>query len=225
MAKQVAHSPDLAELQSLEGWALLDPDERETIVSETEALTRALHQEGQSKLSIGAHLAVVRDILQPKRGMWMEFLRKNFHMSPASAYRYIEDHDSVSKSLPANVMSIAMSRGYKIKPQAITKNPPPKTTDTKEIIHYLDKLVRPPKSKVVVVEALDTDLMLKECLNFCKTRFARVPSGRAKTNFTRALLGMLLTTFGMSDQTLAPVAVPAFFAAKRGRPLGSRKAA
>ena len=224
MAKQAIHTPDLAELQTLEGWDQLDPDERETIVTQADALAKALHQEGQSKLSIGSHLVAIRGILQPKK-MWTGFLRKSFHMSVATAFRYISEHETVSKALPSNIMNIAMSRGYKIKPQAIAKNPPPKTTDTKEIVHYLDKLVRIPKSKVVVVEALDTDLMLKECLNFCKTRFARVPSGRAKTNFTRALIGMLLTSFGMSEQTLAPVAVPAFFAAKRGRPLGSRKAA
>lgn len=224
MAKQATYTPDLAELESLEGWAQLDIDEQHTVVSQAEALAKALHQEGQSKLSIGSHLMAIRGVLQPKR-MWTSFLRQKFHMSVATAFRYIAEHETVSKALPANVMSIAMSRGYKIKPQAIAKNPPPKTTDTKQIVHYLDKLVRPEKSKVVVVEALDTDLALKECLNFCKTRFSKVPSGRARTNFTRALIGMLLTTFGMSEQTLAPVGVPDFFKAKRGRPLGSRKAA
>lgn len=198
------------ELEAFVGWSKLQPKEQQLIKKETEAVTEALAQEGQSKISIGESLSAIRGVLQPKH-MWVAFLDQRFHMSRATAYRYIEEYERVAKALPRKVLSIARERGFKIKAGAVAQNPPPVTTDVGAIIHYLERLERP----VVVnpVKTEDTDMLLKECVNFVRTRFQRLPNNqRTKATFITSLIGMMLSTFGISSQVAySPMAVPSHF--------------
>ena len=70
----------------------------------------------------------------------------------------------------------------------------------------------------------NSDVLLKECINFVRSRFQRLPhSQKAKAAFIESLMGMMLATFGISSKaSYGPVAVPDHFRAVRGRP---RKAA
>jgi len=210
-----------SQLEAFAGWEKLEPKEQQTVRKETENVQEALMQEGQSKVSIGESLSTIRGVLQPKH-LWMAFLKGKFHMSRATAYRYIEEYESVAKALPKKVLSIAKERGFKIKSGSLVKNPPPVTSDTQEIVHYLERLERP--TVVNPPKTADSDMLLKECVNFVRTRFQRLPnSQRAKTAFIHSLMGMLQSTFGISSETsYGPVAVPDHFRAVRGRP---RKAA
>lgn len=209
------------ELEAFAGWEKLEAKEQQTVRRETDNVTEALMQEGQSKIAIGESLSTLRGILQPKH-MWLALLTDRFHMSRATAYRYMEEYQKVAKALPRNVMHIARQRGFKIKPKTLVNNPPPITSDVSQIVHYLEKLerpvvVNPPKTE-------DTDMLLKECVNFVRTRFQRLPNNqRTKQAFIRSLIGMMLSTFGIaSEGSYGPMAVPAHF---KPNPVGRPKAA
>lgn len=212
------------ELEAFVGWGKLQPKEQQTVRRETENVTEALMQEGQSKIAIGESLATLRAILQPQH-MWLALLKGQFHMSRATAYRYIDEYQKVAKALPRNVLAVAKQRGFKIKAKAMAKNPPPVTSDVSQIVHYLEKLerpvvVNPPKTE-------DTDMLLRECVNFVRTRFQRLPNNhRTKATFITSLIGMLLSTFGISSQVAySPMAVPDHFKPKPvGRPALERAA-
>lgn len=198
------------ELEAFVGWSKLQPKEQQTVRREAENVTEALMQEGQSKIAIGESLNTLRAILQPKH-MWLALLKGRFHMSRATAYRYIDEYQKVAKALPKNVLTVAKQRGFKIKAKAMAKNPPPVTNDVSQIVHYLEKLERP----VVVNPAKteDTDMLLRECVNFVRTRFQRLPNNhRTKATFITSLIGMMLSTFGISSQVAySPMAVPEHF--------------
>ncbi len=207
------------ELEAFAGWEKLEPKEQVVVRRESEAVTEALMQEGQSKIAIGESLSTLRSILQPKH-MWLALLTDKFHMSRATAYRYMEEYEKVAKAMPKNVLHIAKQRGFKIKPQTLVKNPPPTTSDVKEIVHYLEKLERP--TVVNPPREMNTDILLKECVNFVRSRFQRLPNNqRTKQAFIRSLIGMLLSTFGIaSEGSYGPMAVPAHFKPNPvGRPL------
>lgn len=204
-------------IEEFAGWENLEPKEQQTVRLESETIAEALLMENQSRVAIGESLGAVRSILQPKH-MWIAFLKEKFHMSRATAYRYIEEYEAVSKALPKKMMSIAKERGLKIRPQSLVRNPPPVTADTEEIVHYLERLERP--TVVNPPREQDSDMLLKECVNFVRSRFSRLPNNqRAKTAFIRSLIGMMLSTFGISSEvSYGPVAVPDHFKAVRGRP-------
>ena len=205
-------------LESFAGWAKLAPKEQQVVRRAADSVTHALLQEGQSKIAIGESLEAIRTILHPKH-LWMKFLKTQFHMSSATAYRYIEEYQAVVKALPKTVLAVAKERGFKIKPGAVFTNPPPVTDNVKEIVHYLEKMERP--TVVNPPQTVDSDMLLKECVNFVRTRFERLAgNGKTKTAFIRALIGMLLSTFGISSSaSYEPIAVPGHFRAKLGRPL------
>ena len=206
MIKQAHSVPEL----KIEGLEKLSAHDQDRVKIEARALAEALAEENQSKLAIGEHLSNLRGVLKRR---FLKFLKDNFKMSQATAYRYIDLYGVAKSKMPKPVLEMAVRQGVRIHPEALKRNPPPKTGDTSKIQEYLDKL-RPTRIEV----HKSTDILLKECVNFCYLRYQQVPN-KQKPNFQRSLLGMLMTKFGIaSDQMYSPVAVPSSFIVHRGRP-------
>ncbi len=213
--KNANHSPLSINPETFQGWSKLEPNEQETIRTESNLLMEARHLEAKSKLAQGEHLTKLRDILEPKR-MFLAFLLEVFDMSRATAYRYIDLYSTAQVHLPAPVLEMAIQKGTRITPKLLEENPAPVTTDRGKIIEYLTSL------KTVRAEPADksVDDILKECVNFIGTRFQQLPQNtKTRSNFIRSLVGMLLNKFGIAtESTFTPIAIPESFRASRGRP-------
>lgn len=222
MPKKVLH-PTLEETitfnpESLKGWSSLNETEQATIKQETQGLEADITQQGKTNLSIGQHLLAIRPILEPKR-MFVAYLR-NFRFSRATAYRYIDQYQAVSERLPAQVVNIAIAKGFtNIKPASIEEVPMPKTENPEKIVEWLGKVekMRKPTPRE---ETYDSEILLKECYNFVHIRFQRLPNvGRTRPAWMKKLCGMLMTELGVAgDQSISPVAIPSEYRAVRGRP-------
>lgn len=195
---------------TFEGLDDLQPLQIDKVRSEAQALVEALASESQSKLAIGEHLSNLRGLLKRK---FVGFLKANFDMSVATAYRYIDLYAAAKSKMPKPVLEMAVRQGVRLNAQTLKKSPPPKTEDKGKIQQYLASL-RPTRVEI----HKSTDLLLKECVNFVSVRYQQVPN-RSKPGFQRDLIGMLMTKFGVaSDQMYSPAAVPENFRVVRGRP-------
>lgn len=204
--------------ETLQGWDKLNDDEKTVVKTETTELSEAVIQMGRSRLGIGQHLLMLREILEPKR-MFVAYI-KNFRFSRATAYRYIDQYKGVSEKLPTPIMDIAIAKGYQnISSKAVAEILPPKTENEDKIIEYLDA-VEKMKKPVPQEKSYNPDSLMKECFNFVHLRFQRLPkSGRTRSAWMRMFTGMLLTELGVSsDQSISPVAIPTEYRTQPGRP-------
>lgn len=225
-------------LQTIRGWEKLSGDEKSSVILESQKLGRTLLLHNQSRLAIGEHLLALHTILEPHR-MFQSYL-KNFHFSERTAYRHMKSFENSKTILPANIMKAAMVRNVQILGEstdaplgiytaAAAVLPPPADATEKQANEYLDELevVRKTKQKSAaqaLVPRYDSNVLMKECLRFVSSRYARLPNRRATREvWVQKFFGMCLSEFGMSAQTaLAPLTVPEQFQApKRGRPVGS----
>ncbi len=207
--------------EQFQGWGKLEPNEQDAVKRESLELFESRKLESKSKLEQGQHLSALRDILEPKR-IFTSFLQDIFHMSKATAYRYMEAYEVTRSKVSAPVLEIALARGTKISPKMLAANPPPKTTNRAKIEVYLDTL-KPGRIDAPV----SAETLLKECVNFVSLRWDRLPSNhKTRAAFMRSLIGMLMARFGVaSDQSFSPTAIPDSFRVVRGRPKGVKKAA
>jgi hypothetical protein len=204
--------------EGLKGWEKLDQKTQKIAIEETYAVIGALASEAESRLEAGKHLIELRKAL-PKN-MFLACMKVNFHMSQATAYRYINHYESTSKKLPKPVLDVVMRRAYRpAQIKRIEDNPPPKTSDPIKIGRYLDKLEKTPIEMRPEVVA-NPDTSLRECVNFVTSRYARLPNNsRTRLAWVRSLVGMLMTKFGLqSEQRFEPMAIPEGFKVHRGRP-------
>lgn len=210
-------SPSVA-LEKIEGWDLLEQAEVQTVLANDEIAVEARKGELGNALTFGRALREIRTVLEPKRGLWMAYLKHRFHMSIPTAYRYISKVEKTEAKLPKPVMNLALKLGYDIDPKAIENTRPPQTTDHDEIKRYLDRvtLIRPRAT----VSEKSTDDVLKEWLNSVILGWNKLPqNARTRANVLRTFQGMLLTQFGISNPiTIEPVAIPDHLRVYRGRP-------
>jgi hypothetical protein len=205
-------------LESLKGWDKLDEKTQQTALEEAGYVLQWIQNENHSRAEVGKHFIELRKLL-PK-GMFLAALRDTFHMSRATAYRYIEMYESISKKLPKPVLDVVLRRAYRPSQiKRIEDNPPPKTSDAIRIGRYLDKLEKTPVEVKQEPQA-DTDMLLRECINFVTSRYSRLPNNsRARAAWVRSLVGMLMTKFGIgAEQRFEPMAIPEKFRVVRGRP-------
>ncbi len=210
-----------ADLQTISGWEELKATDQKTVLVKTEATANALKAEGQSRLEAGKNLAELREILLPLK-IWVGYLRKAFHMSERTGYRYIQEYEETAKVVPSNVLNIAMARGFKAiaKPELVKQNPPPKTEDTKKIVQYLETLEESPpvqRDGNGGIDSYSLDDRLKICFRIVASHYDKLVGKREKTNFAKTLLGMELTKFGITAEGLRAITVPEEYTA-RGRP-------
>lgn len=211
-------NPSVA-LEKIEGWDLLEQAEINTVLKNDAIAVEARKGELENKMAFGRALTEIRQVLEPKRGLWMAYLKHRFHMSIPTAYRYIERVEKAEAKLPKPVMNMAIKLGYDINPKAIENTRPPQTNDHEEIKRYLDRVtfIRP---KSAVATEKSTDDVLKEWLNCVILGWNKLPANpRSRANTLRTFQGMLLTQFGISNpMTIEPVAIPDHLRVYRGRP-------
>jgi hypothetical protein len=213
----------------LKGWESLIAQDQQVIRKETAALAESIFEAGKSRLKIGEHLTKLRDILEPKR-MFVKYLN-TLHFSRATAYRFIDTYLAAKTILPSPVMQVALMRGTDtINARLVKAFPPPKSTDVAVISTYLDKIAKKERGQSVETDEDQLpELYKRECFNFIRTRWARLPetmSRRQKTAWMNDLRGMTMTLQGVSSLTLEASAIPDDYVRPRGRPrLDSKKEA
>lgn len=215
MPKSTSENVDLS---TLNGWEGLQPEEQSSIRKETEQAIEDIENERKSRLSFGKHLTSVHDILKPK-GMWIEYLERVFHMSVATAYRYMELYRSINEKLPPPLLVIALRRGLEIRPKSLNATPIPKTDDPKKLEAFFEKISRP-TPRIVSIETASSEDVLKECVNFVLLR-ARKVHGRGRGPFLKHLVGILigqLTPSSEGEQSYQSLPMPDSFLVLRGRP-------
>lgn len=209
---------DVLALESLDGWNDLNKSEQETIKTETEAVILARQAEQQSSLEVGKRLTRIREILEPRRGMWKEYLQSSFKMSVATAYRYIKNYEVSERKLPKPILNMAIQMGYTIPIRALENSRPPKTTDRAGIIRFLDRISTRPV-RVQTIE-LTPDEALKHLLNEVILTVDKLPkNGRTRSSVLQRFVGMVLTQYGYEQETsFTPIEIPDFLRVFRGRP-------
>lgn len=210
------------QLDTLKGWETLISQDQQTIQKETRLLAESILDAGKSRLKIGEHLAKIRDILEPKR-MFTKFLQASPFRSRATAYRYIDTYMGARTILPSPVMQVALMRGTDtINARLVKAFPPPKSNDITVINTYLDKIAKKERGKKEPDERLLAETMKKECFNFIRTRWERLPetmTKREKTVWMNDLRGMTMTLQGVSNTlTIEASAIPSHYVRPRGRP-------
>lgn len=220
---------------SLRGWERLQLKEQTLILAETEALFVARISEGFSKIEQGRHYQVVHDILEPRR-MFLKYLDR-LQESRKTAYRRMAMYKYASENMPENVLKAALARGLdfgggtntKERPlgeytRVIKNLPPPKTEDPKIINAYLDKVeetrARNRRRGVADINLPDPRDLMQGVFRKFDSAFKALPqNGRVRTKWVNDFIGMQLTRLGVSNsRACEPVAIPADFVAKKGRP-------
>lgn len=203
-------------VESFNGWSKLKQDEQKTVKAESTSVLNNLDLIGKSDAAIGQSLRKIRDILEPYR-MFVGFIDHAFHMSRATAYRYIAQAQVITEKLPPRTAELAFVRGTRITPEMVEKNPPPENDNLDEALAYLEKLETHP----VRTPVTDSETLLKESLNFIALRRNRVQGDeKAKQKWDREFIGMYLSKFGYTSAvSFNPVKVPAGFTPQRGRPV------
>lgn len=220
-AAETAHAPfhlELNALPALDGWDSLEKEEQDVVTAETSALDKALRDEGNARIAVGEHLYNIREVLEPKR-VWNKFLLSITRFSRATAYRYISVYTAAKNLLPEPVMQAAMLRGMnRIDLDAVRELPPPRSSNVTVINEYLNELSNRPSAPRE--ETYDPNLLKRECLNFVKLRYDRIPAvGRSRSAWLTSLIGMMLTQHGITQPTtITPVPIPESFKVARGRP-------
>lgn len=211
-----------AALEKMSWWSELSASEQRIVLVEAQGLNEEMFKHGVSKLAIGEHLLKIQEVLEPKR-KFTKFLKSQFRsVSPATAYRYIQNYTTTKDRLPEIVVQTAMTQGYHvIDMDMVEKMPPPRTQDRTKIIAYLDRL-RLEKKVLSKEEGTEDDprTMARECFNFICSRLDRLPNNsRSRINWLYSLFGMLMTQLGIGEeQSVTPADIPEGFRAIRGRP-------
>jgi hypothetical protein len=201
------------------GFGKLEPNMQDKVRQEEAKLTLAADRIEVSTMEMGEHLFNIRKILDSGRSrVFNKFLlswvrNRKRPISRATAYRYIEEYKVAHSRVAKPVLEMALQRGTKLTAETLTNNPPPKTEDKTKIARYLDNLRN---MRVEVIKSPDT--ITKEIVNFARSRLATIANGKTKMAIMRTVVGMLMATVGISEQSFTPVAVPESFKAKRGRP-------
>lgn len=213
----VKKTSENAALESLNGWDTLEQTQQLTISQHTESGKKHLSDTRRSRLAFGADLAAVRPILMEKE-MWTDYCRSIFHMSVATAFRYVKYYETTSKKLPQPLIDFAIQTGYEIPLKAVESSRPPKTEDPDEMTKYLER-INVKEKKIIVIEH-NPDSVLKDLLHEAELAYNRLPKhSRTRSNFINNLFGMLMTVFGIGHkQTFEPAAIPEHFKIVRGRP-------
>lgn len=215
-------------LEELKGWNTLISHDQQVVKRETQLLFESIQDVGKGRLKIGEHLTRVRDILEPRR-MFVKYL-KTLRFSQATAYRFIDTYNAAKTILPSPVMHVALMKGTdSINPRLVKAFPPPKSTDVAVISNYIDKISQKARGKKEDdSEDQLAETLKRECLNFIRTRWQRLPesmSKRDKNAWMNDLRGMTLTLQGISNQmTIEASAIPAGYVRPRGRPSNKSKA-
>lgn len=210
--------PPSVALEKIEGWDLLEQSEIETVLTNDAIAVEARQGELENKMKFGRALREIREVLEPKRGLWMAYLKHRFHMSIPTAYRYIDRADKVDEKLHPQIIKAAIKLGYDINPKAIEHTRPPLPNDHSEIVRYLDRVttLRP---KSISIERT-TDDIVKNWLHCVELGWDKLPqNSRSRANALRNYIGMLMTRFGISNPTtFEPIAIPEEYRVYRGRP-------
>lgn len=209
------------DLESLKGWESLISQDQQIIQKETKLLIESVYEAGKYRLKIGEHLVKIRDILEPKR-MFTKYL-KTLRFSIATAYRFIDNYTGAKTILPSPVMQVALMRGTdSINARLVKAFPPPKSNDVTVISTYLDKLAKKERGQKEPDQSTLAETMKKECFNFIRTRWERLPADmtkREKTAWMNDLRGMTMTLQGVSNTlTIEASAIPSHYVRPRGRP-------
>lgn len=205
-------------LERIEGWDLLEQSEIQIVLTNDAIAVETRQGELENKLRFGRALREIREVLEPKRGLWMAYLKHRFHMSIPTAYRYIDRADKVDRKLSLPIVKTAIRLGYDINPRAIENTRPPQTNDHDDIVRYLDRVttIRP---RSVSIER-STDDIVKGWLHCVELGWEKLPQhSRSRANALRSYIGMLMTRFGISNPTtFDPIAIPEEYRVYRGRP-------
>lgn len=211
-------------MEKMPWWTELSPSEQRQVLLETQSLTEELDKFGLSKLAIGEHLVKLRDILEPKK-KFVSYLKHNFPeaFSRATAYRWIDNYQTATNTLPAPFVEVAMSQGYHvIDAEMVEKNPPPRTHDKAKIVAYLKKIKEEGKkaAKESAGDRDDPEDVKKELFNYGCIRIARLPNNsRTRANAIVEVAGLWFSYFGIqNEQAVSPLDVPEGLRAVRGRP-------
>lgn len=213
----------LEDLTKLNVWSKLQQAEQTALSTATADAAAALHNVSVAKIAAGEHLSKVREILEPKR-VFTVYLKTIFHMSKATAYRYIDLYTAAKTVLPGPVLEVAMTRPddtYTIK--ALKDAPkPPRTNNVIKINEWLDNLQRNKPRLVTNNEKSPEDV--KKAMFHSISLLVGKLAARQKLPVLVAVFGMALTEIGVSQpQKIEAEAIPESFRTKRGRP--ARKAA
>lgn len=216
------------ELETLKGWDSLISQDQQTIRKETQLLVESVFETGKARLNVGEHLTKVRDILDPKR-MFTKYL-KTLRFSRATAYRFMDTYLGAKTILPSPIMQVALMRGTdSINARLVKAFPPPKSNDVAVIDAYLDKIAKKERGqREEPDESKLAETMKRECFNFIRTRWERLPASmtkREKTAWMNDLRGMTMTLQGVSNTlTIEASAIPSDYVRPRGRPRSKDKA-
>lgn len=210
---------DLSQYEKFTGWDKLDQTEQTSVVQLSEVLTEKLELKGQTELAIGEYLKKLQAVLLPKR-LFVGYLDFKFHMSRATAYRYMGDYETGVKVASQPVIAAAISRDIPLRAieRMVETTPAPQTNDPVKISEFLTLVEKQPAQPRPA--QTDPEILKKEVVNFYRLRFERLElTGRAKTKWIDDTFGMLLTISGLaSDKTVSPVAIPEAFTVTHGRP-------
>lgn len=207
-------------IEGMDRWSTLTKEEQEIVKTEEGGIRNDLKAIGHSRLSVGKRLQRWSEILSPK-GLFKAFVEQRFNMTRSSAYNYINLYDAAFKVAP-KVVEIAIERNYKAvnRPGVFVKNPPPKTSDVKTIVDYLNKLETQKKRRRTPPTE---DELLRKALHAVTVAWSQVPDSHKKS-WGNLLFGMQLTSFGITrSMSFDAIEVPEHLKVVRGRPKGSTK--
>lgn len=218
MSKQLEIPVDV---ELMRGWDALKPTEQAAVRRETDCLLEAFSGLVQDKIRIGEHLSRLRDVLEPKK-LFERYLKadglRTLRISRATAYRHIANYRE-SKTINRPYVQLALMRGDKIADHAmIVAHAPAKTRTIEDVGKHLDTALR--AGKHTFSDDEQAEILMRECYNYIRNRFERLPDSQNRGHWMRELCGMQLTLLGVgTQQQLGPVAVPDNFkAAPVGRP-------
>lgn len=206
-------------------WEKLSPAEQRTVLIETQALSEEMVNFGMARLAIGQHLVALRDILEPKR-IFTKYISRFPSFTVSSAYRWMDIYEDTKAALPEAVLRAALARGYDvIDLKLVEKNPPPKTANRVQIMQYLNGIHEKSKKEKIKAASVEVEYdeytLLRESFNFVMSRLGRLPrpTKHQQTKALRDLVGLILTTIGIEEETsFSPIDVPEDMIARRGRP-------
>ncbi len=193
----------------------LEEDEQQVVLKETNAMMRLMAQETESRVKIGAHLSVVKPILEARR-LWLRYLRE-FGFSQRTAYRYLTGYEQAAKSVSPAVLKVAAEQAVEligsgkqplgIYTEAVRKvGPPPE--DEAQIKTWLSKVVNTRKqmASVNVATPFDRDSLQRALAGYFERAFKRLPiNSRVRGAFVREHCGIVLAIAGMSAQMIQPM--------------------
>jgi hypothetical protein len=217
MKRTHATPATVGDLSMLSGWAKLQSNEQAIMTEQTQAIAAALHGVSQAKITVGEHLSKVRDVLEPKR-IFTKYLKTIFHMSKATAYRYIDLYAAAKTVLPAPVLEAAMMRPddvFTVKSLKAAPRPP-RTTNVVKINEYLDGLQHQ-KGPRLVAERKSADEIQKALFHSASLLLSKLPKTK-KLAVLASVTAYLLSEIGAEEMSIKPVAIPESFRIQRGRP-------